>query len=252
MNKIGLRISLKDNDYKEDKQRDINAVLEYIKSHSSKLIFAVYENPTGDNPHVHFCFTDDSNYTKWRDNFRKQVSKRLAIHTTGKSKAGYAVTDLNSTEEPLYYLCKGRLAVSDLRDPRFPGEQVYPDIVYQGEVTDDEVLRNHSKWWKDHLEMRERKDSKAKGLGLLEEMIENVKSQWVNKEPPLSYTREQLVMDIIDYYISTKRTIRYSQMVEYVDTIWLILLKTYERREEYVRFRSEVAFKLKQYELKKF
>lgn len=207
-------------------------------------LLVVKEDPRGDNPHMHAMFKSFSTTKVLRDNlkytFKVEAKKWYSI----TQQAGNAM-----------YLCKGPLAISKLKDPKYPGEKRDPIVIYKGSsFSDDDIVKMHEQWWMDAKNLKVGKVQKQAELPELDKMIEFVENKWlgIDKKLKPDFTESDLEQSIVDYYVSNRKMIRYSMMVEYIDTIWLILLNTYDRKKEYVEYRCKVQEQLRAYRFKKF
>lgn len=211
--------------------------------------FCVYENPRGDNPHVHAMIQSENSIRSLRNSFTYKFKK------TFRDKRSYSITE---KEGNVIYLCKGPLAISKLKDPKFPGERKDPDVVYNNNpsITEMDIARGHEEWWSSAKNLRIGKVEKEEKLSELDEMIKYIETKRcktrIDGKLPIDYTEDDLIDDITDYYVKNRKTIRYSTMSEYVDTIWLILLNTYERKAEYLAHKQQVRQNLRNYRLKKY
>lgn len=208
-------------------------------------LIVVYENPRGDNPHLHAMFTSEADTKKIRNRLLYLFKKSF------KDERAYSIKQKPGN---LLYLCKGRLAISKVKDPKYPGEKEYPTVVFNGGYLESDITYNHEEWWRQAKSFKVGKVEKEKKLSELAEMIKYIEKLAIGLDGKLKpdYSEEQLEDDIIDYYIKHRKLIRFPIMIDYINTIWLILLNTYSRPKEYLEYRENVKNQLRRYRENKY
>lgn len=231
-------------DVSEDKV--IEEFLEWVRKYAAEqTLVVVEENPKGDNRHLHAMFQSDSAIRTIRENFKYNFKKYA------KDSRYYSI---NEKEGQLIYLCKGPLAISKIKDPKYPGEKKYPIVHHSGWYSEDVITKAHEDWWSQAKSMRIGKAEREEKLSELDSMLSFVmkKNKGVDGKIKPDYSEMMLMEDLVDYYVSNKKMIRYSMLSEYVDTIWLILLNTFKRDREYIESRKQVIQNLLNYRIKKY
>jgi hypothetical protein len=225
-----------------------------------KLYFVCCENPRGDNPHIHAMFMTNRSIKEIRNSFTYKFASELK-ELKKKNKKPYSLVFRKTN---LMFLCKGSRAISKLKDPNYPGTKVDPVVILKSEKIDDKHVKYlHEKWWEEAINFKTRKIEKQSRLSELKEMLQYViKKSFIKKEVgilkyfkdelselnnyliPEDYSEEKLIKDIVRYYIDNYKTIRYSMMSEYVDTIWLILMKANNRVENLEQSKDRIYMNL--------
>lgn len=219
--------------------------VEWVRQYADETsLLVVREDPRGDNPHMHAMFKSSSTVAA----IRKQLQRVFEV----RAKKWYSLTEQQGNAK---YLCKGPLAISKLKDPKYPGEKRDPKVLYRGETySESDIQKLHEEWWEEAKSFRVEKFKKRAEMSELDNIIEFVENKWlgIDKKLKPEFTESDLEACVVDYYVTNRKMIRYSMMVEYVDTVWLILLNTYERKQEYREYRCKVMEQLRAYRFKKF
>jgi len=226
----------------------IDKYVTWVKKYAKEeTLFIVEENPRGDNQHLHAMFMSDSSQKNIRDNF---------IYNFKKTFSDTRAYSIASKEGNLDYICKGPRAISKIKDPKYPGDKEFPKIHFQGSnFSDQDVIRSHEAWWAAAKDFKIGKVEKEQKLSELEAMVEYVTKKRVSPHDKLllpGVTFDNIIDDIIDYYVTHKKMIRYSMMNEYADSVWLILLNTHSDKKKYNEHVNIVRENMHAYRRNKF
>lgn len=226
----------------------VERYVKWLKKYADdETIFIVQENPRGDNLHLHSMFKSEHAIKKIRDNFI------YTFKSTFRDTRSYS---LSEKEGNILYLCKGPKAISKMKDPKYPGIREDPIVLYQGSnYTDQDVIKSHNDWWEQAKNMKIGKVEKEEKLNELDSMYDYVKKIAVSphdKKMLPGFDEDRLMETVVDYYIKNRKTIRYSLLSEYCDTLWLLLLSHCGYDKEYRESRSQVVQNLKNYRSKKY
>lgn len=246
-NPILLRISL--DICWRDNREIVDDLINYLKDRTMNL-FGVYESPgDGSNPHLHFCFNYNGDDRKFKNSFSTLFRKRLTKRINKLIAFSKPKSDLD-----ILYLCKGPKAISDIQKKDFPGEKVYPEVIFKGDYTDDIISMKHEKWWEDAKSMKVTKVTKQERLPEIEEMIKYVEKKYLGIDGKLrdDFTIDKLEDELIDYYVSKRRLIRFPMLIDYINSIYLIMMNTYQRPKEYLETKISIKYQLQRYRDNKY
>lgn len=247
-NPILLRISL--DICWRDNPEFVDDVIKYLSERTTSL-FGVYESPgDGSNPHLHFCFNYSGDDRKFKNSFATLFRKRC----TKRINKPIAFSKPKSGQLDILYLCKGPKAISDIQKKDFPGEKVYPEVVYKGIYTDDTISMKHEKWWEDARSLKVGTVKKQDKLPEIEEMIKFVEKKYLGIDGKLNpdFSMDVLEDELIDYYVSKRRLIRFPMLIDYINSIYLIMMSTYQRPKEYLETKISIKYQLQRYRDNKY
>lgn len=245
---ILLRVSL-DITWRDNMEL-VEAIIKYLVTRTTDL-FGVYETPKeGANPHLHFCFHYDGDDVKFRNSFSTLFRSKLTKRINKPIAFSKPKADMD-----ILYLCKGPKAISDLKDKDYPGQKEEPVIMFQGSYSDEIIASKHEEWWSQAKGMKIGKIKKEDKLPEIEVLIQHVEKSCLGIDKQLlpDYDKEQLERCIVRYYRDKRRVIRLPMLIEYIDTIWLILMHTYKRKSsEYIDAEDYIIHKISRYRESRF